>query len=131
MIEFILPQTNGEWLAWISAVYLIVNGLLKMLFTGQWINFKKIRIIDDNGHGMATLRGPLGGGNLGLGMAVLILHPQPLLYIAIGGMFAFTVIGRLFSIIMDRTYSIQNWISLIMEALLGFFALAYAFGLIR
>lgn len=131
MIEFILPQTNGEWLAWISAVYLIVNGLLKMLIPGQWTNFKKIQIIDDNGHGMAMLRGPLGGGNLGLGMAVLILHPQPLLYIAVGGMFAFTVIGRFISIIVDRTYSVQNWISLIMEALLGFFALAYAFGLIR
>jgi len=131
MIEFVLPQTNGEWLAWVSAVYLVINGLLKMLLPGQWINFNKMRIIDDNGHGMAMLRGPLGGGNIGLGLAVLVLHPQPLLYIAIGGMFAFMAIGRFISIIVDRAISIQNWISLIIEALLGFFAVAYAFGLIR
>lgn len=130
MIEFVFPQTNGEWLAWTSAVYLVVNGLLKMLVPGQWANFKNIRIIDDNGHGLAMLRGPLGGGYLGLGIAVLILHPQPLLYIAIGGMFAFMAIGRILSIIVDRSKSIQNWLTVIIEALLGFFALAYAFRLI-
>ncbi|MCP4182676.1 MAG: DUF4345 domain-containing protein [Hyphomicrobiales bacterium] len=130
MIEFVLPQTNGEWLAWISAVYLVVNGLLKMLAPDQWTNFLKIRIIDDNGHGLAMMRGPMGGGNLGLGLAVLILHPQPLLYIAIGGMFAFMAIGRILSIILDQIKSTQIWISLIIEALLGFFTLAYAFGLI-
>ena len=130
MIEFILPQTNGEWLAWSSAVYLIVNGLLKMAFPDRWTNFKQIRIIDENGHGLTMLRGPLGGANLGLGLAVMILHPQPLLYIAIGGMFAFIAIGRILSIIVDQAKSLQNWISVIIEAMLAFFTLAYAFNLI-
>jgi len=130
MIEFVLPQTNGEWLAWVSAVYLVFTGLIKLVIPGQWINFKKIRFREDNGHAMALLRGPMGGGNLGLGLAVMILHPQPLLYIAIGGMFAFMAIGRFISIIADRARSLQNWISFLIEGFLGFFPLAYALGLI-
>jgi hypothetical protein len=130
MIEFVWPLTNGEWLAWISAFYLVINGMLKLLIPRWWLNFFRMRIISDNPQAVALMRGPMGGGNVGLGIAVLILHPQPLLYLALGSMFVFMAIGRLISIMIDKGNVVKNWIVLVIEGAMGFFPLAYAFGLI-
>ncbi len=130
MIEFVWPQTGGEWLAWLSALYLIVTGLWKLFFPRWWMRYFKIRINPDNPQLMAWMRGPMGGGNIGFGLAVLILHPQPLLYLALGSMLGFMAVGRLISIVIDKGSNVKNWILLVFEAIAGFFPLAYAFGLI-
>ncbi len=130
MIEFVWPQTNGEWLAWLSAFYLIITGLSKFFFPRWWLRYFDMRITPDNPQMMAWMRGPMGGGNIGFGSAVMILHPQPLLYLALGSMFLFMAIGRLASLVIDKGYNLKNWGILVIEAMMGFLPLAYAFGLI-
>jgi len=130
MIEFVWPQTDGEWLAWSSALIMVLSGLWILFAPRRWMDFVGLRTATNHPEAVAQMRGPLGGGRIGLGLAILILHPQPLLYLALGSAWFFTSLGRLISIFADKGHTKYNWISLIIEGILAFFAFAYAFGLI-
>ncbi|MCF6320438.1 MAG: DUF4345 family protein [Rhizobiaceae bacterium] len=130
MIEFVWPQTNGEWLAWSSALYLVISGIWTFVAPRRWLSFVGHQAATNHPELLAQLRGPLGGGRIGLGLAVLVLHPQPLLYLALGSMLFFAAIGRLTSIVVDKASTKYNWIALIIDALLAFFPFAYALGYI-
>jgi hypothetical protein len=79
---------------------------------------------------IGLMRGPLAGGNIGLGLAVIALHPQPLLYLGLAAMLLFRATARLVSIVFDGGNRRYGWLALIIEGLLGLFSLAYAFGII-
>lgn len=121
MIEFVWPQSNGEWLAWISALSLVIFGLWMLFAPARWLASSQVSL---------QMRGPIGGGSFGLGIAVMVLHPQPLLYLALGSTLLFTAIGRMVWMAMGNGRSKSSWIFLIIEGILAFFSLGYALGLI-
>jgi hypothetical protein len=141
MIEFVWPQTTGEWLAWVSAFYLLSFGVVLLLAPRQWLATFQTRFGLNDTSAMQTSPAPalasaslmraMGGGNFGLALAVMALHPQPLLYLALAATFVFRVVGRVLSVLIDKARSRTHWIILVVEAILGYFALGYAFGLIR
>ncbi len=130
MIEFVWPQTNGEWWAWSSALYLVLSGIWLLVAPRWWLSIVGLQTATNHPETLAQLRGPLGGGRIGLGLAVLMLHPQPLLYLALGSMYIFSALGRLLSIIVDKGNTKYNWIALIFDALLAYSPIAYALGYI-
>ena len=143
MIEFVWPQTTGEWLAWVSALYLLLFGVVLLLAPRQWLaTFQMWFGLNDTASmqtspvpplapASASLMRAMGGGNFGLALAVMALHPQPLLYLALAATFVFRVVGRVLAVLIDKARSRAHWIILVSEAILGYFALGYAFGLIR
>ena len=140
MIEFVWPQTTGEWLAWMSALYMLLFGAVMLLAPRQWLaRLQNWFGLGDRGDTTspqtsnvpASLMRAMGGGNFGLALAVMALHPQPLLYLALAATFVFRVVGRVLAVLIDKARSRGHWIILIVEAILGYFALGYAFGLIR
>lgn len=128
MLEFVWPQTNGEWLAWISALTLVITGLLLFIMPGRWLLLMQVNDVDIRRRLAAEIRSGVGGINLGLGVGAMLLHPQPLLYLGIGSALLFMAVGRLISIFTD----LKNWkIHLMLfagQSLLAFFPLAYAVG---
>ena len=58
------------------------------------------------------------------------LHPQPILYLALGAVLLFTAAGRLISMIFDRGFTRYNGINLIFELVMSIPPLAYALGFI-
>ena len=133
MLEYVWPQTNGEWLAWTSACLMLVFGLWMFLIPRWWLTF--VGLAPDSQYQdapqiLTAMRGTIAGGNIGLGLAVLILHPQPLLYIALGSTMLFRAIGRIVSMAIDQADSKINLIAWIFEGLMAFFPLADVFGLI-
>ena len=103
-------------------------GFWALIVPRLWLKLLKLRTYEQHPEAVAEIRGPLGGMNLGLGLAVLVLHPQPLLYLALGSALLFMAIGRLLSIFIDGGHTKQNWGSLVFELVMAFFPLAYVFG---
>ena len=95
-----------------------------------WMKTINLRTSEDHPEAVAEMRGPVGGLNFGLGLAVLVLHPQPLLYLALGSALLFMALGRLLSIIVDRGNTAHNWTSLAFETVMAVLPLAYALGFV-
>ena len=129
MIEFVLPRSAGEWMAWSGAVYLVLGGLFRFLVPFLWVRYRNVRIMEGDSAIKSALRGPLGAGNLGLGLAVMLLHPQPLLYLALGAMFMFMAGGRLLSFVLDGGISGKSVLIFLIEGMFAAFCLFYAFGI--
>ncbi len=133
MIEFVWPQTNGEWLAWVSAVYLLLAGCLMLLvprlLTG-WL-YPQHDLVEMKNQVNSLIRGPMAGSYIGLSIAVLLLHPQPLLYLALGSAFLFSAFGRFISIFADNRSNLKSWMMVIVDGFFAFSPLAYALGYIR
>ena len=130
MIEFVWPQTLGEWLAWLSALSTMLFGLWAMVMPRLWLKLLNLRTVEGRPEAVAEMRGPLGGMNFGLGLAVILLHPQPLLYLGLGSALLFMAIGRLVSVFVDKGSAAQNWYSLLFELVMAAFPLLYVFGVI-
>ena len=129
MIEFVWPQTTGEWLAWISALYLLLSGLMMFVVPGRLLSLAMGQNSIADSTRVALMRGPLAGGYFGLGLAVLVLHPQPLLYLGLGSTLLFGAIARVASNLIDGANSRFNWSIIFVEGLLAYFAIGYALGL--
>ena len=135
MIELVLPQSLGEWLAWCGALYLIIGGVW-LLFVPDGKSAELTTAIGgvDCGVECNPARGPNGApvaaGNIGLAITVMLLHPQPLLYLALGGFLSFRIIGRLVFAFFGNGNSGYNWMFIIMEGLLTYFCAGHALGLI-
>lgn len=127
--SFPWPTTNGEWAAWASAVVTLVFGLI-LLFAPR-VAFKVLRLQtrEDKPHAIAAARGTMAGFYLGVGICSVLLA-QPLLYMALGFSWLFTVFGRLISMLSDGGNRLSNWIALVVEIVLAALPLAFAFGFI-
>src|SRR5690606_9866511 len=82
-LAFPWPYTEGEWLAWTSALVTVVLGLVAMLAPRL-----RLREIGQHPEALAESRGQLGGFYVGIGVAA-ILFAQPFVYMALG--FGWTV----------------------------------------
>ena len=128
MIEFYLPQSSGEWWAWSVALIMLGFGVWMLVMPRWWMGFMGLRTSEKRPEAVAEMRGVIAGAYIGLALVVLALHPQPILYLALGAVLLFTAIGRLISMAIDRGFTRYNGISLIFELLMAIPPLAYALG---
>jgi cytochrome c biogenesis protein CcdA len=124
-VDFYWPSTNGEWLAWASALMTIFFGLT-CLFAPR-LTFRLLRLQTHQNHpeALSESRATMAGFYLGLGLCCILLAQSPL-WIALGVSWGFTAFGRLISMLSDDGNTLFNWISVAMEAALALMPLAYA-----
>ena len=129
-MEFALPwpTSQGEWLAWSSAVVTVLLGLF--LFLAPVLAFRILRLQakPEKPAAIAEGRGRMSGFYLGVGLCCLLLGPQPFLYMALGFSWLFTAFGRLLSMMSDGANTPFNWVSIVVELALAALPLAFAFG---
>jgi len=123
---FSWPFTQGEWLAWVSAVVTILLGLVALAAPRARLRLRDAEGVAD---AAAEARGQLGGFYIGIGVAA-IMFAQPLVYTALGFAWALAAFGRLLSMIVDRSRTLGNSAYLGLCILLAALPLGYAFGLI-
>lgn len=129
MIEFTLPYSTGEWLAFLTALATVLIGLCLMLFPRPMMHWLGLAPRPSSNNGVSEVRGPFGGMWVGFGLAALVLA-QPLVYLALGAAFAFAVVGRLYSFVIDRTFNIHCVVATFFEVLSAFFPIAYGLQII-
>ncbi len=133
MIEFYPPVSTGEWAQVIGAALTVLTGLFLLLLPGLFLQLTT-GVVGSWGESVdrrakIAVRAHLSGLLLGLGIAVLLLQ-QPLLYLALGISWGFAALSQIISMLVDRNYSISNFVLLIIKssiaavlvlAVLGFF----------
>ncbi|NOZ50154.1 MAG: hypothetical protein GXP37_08930 [Chloroflexi bacterium] len=72
----------------------------------------------DGARGMTETRAVFGGVMMGLGGAALLFGTHEV-YMMLGFMYLGTAIARLVAMVVDRSFSQNNFFSLFLEALLG------------
>lgn len=126
-MEFYLPSSTGEWLAWASALVTVVIGLAFLVAPRPALRLLRLVPHPDHPHAVAQGRATLAGFYLGVGITA-ILFAQPFLWMALGAGWAFTALGRLISILVDRGFTPHNGGLLVVEIALAVLPLAYVFG---
>jgi hypothetical protein len=129
-MEFYLPSSNGEWMAWTSALITTILGLIMFLSPALTLKILRLECAGGRKEGLATIRSTMAGFYLGVGLGCLIFA-QPFLWLVIGAAWGFTLFGRFISIMTDKASSIYNWSFAILEFFLAAGPLLYAFGLVQ
>jgi cytochrome c biogenesis protein CcdA len=127
--EFPWPFTQGEWLAWSSAVVTILFGLIMLFLPRTGLRILRLQTVPDHPEATSEARATMSGFYLGLGISCILLA-QPLLYMALGFSWLFTVFGRVVSMLSDRGNTLYNWISLVIELVLAALPLAFSLGFV-
>ncbi len=128
--EFPWPSTQGEWLAWGSAVVTVAFGIFLLFAPGLAFRLLRLQTTPEHPEAVAEARGTMSGFYLGLGVCCLLLA-QPLLYFALGASWLFSAFGRIVSMMSDRGNTLYNWVSLAIEAVLAALPLGYFFGFMQ
>lgn len=123
------PFSQGEWLAWSSAVITVLFGLILFFAPGLSLRLLRLQTTPDHPEALSEARATMSGFYLGLGLCC-ILFAQPMLYIALGVSWALTVFGRIVSMMSDKGNTLYNWVSVAVEIVLAALPLAFAFGLV-
>ena len=132
MIEIAFPDDGLERLAFLTAVVTMVLGLALMIVPRRFAHFLGLQPTAGTNNGVSEIRGPFGGMMMGFGLACIILA-QPFTYFALGLAFLGAVLGRLITIVFDRTFNAHCLIATAIELLGAYFTLNFAlqaFGLI-
>lgn len=127
MIDFYAPQTTGEWLAFTSAAITVLFGIFCLLFPRTTLAVLRLRTLEENPEAVAESRATMAGFYLGVGI-VAILFSQPFLWMALGAGWAFTALGRLASMVLDRGFTSFNALSLLIELSLAAGPLLHVLG---
>ncbi|SFT41161.1 DUF4345 family protein [Mesorhizobium sp. YR577] len=130
-MEFALPWpvTQGEWLAWSSAVVTVLFGLLLLFGPRLSLRILRLQTVENHPEAVSEARATMSGFYLGVGLCCILLA-QPLLYMALGFSWLFTVFGRIISMLSDQGNGVYNWVWLIVALVLAALPLAFAFGFI-
>jgi Domain of unknown function (DUF4345) len=123
------PTTNGEWLAWSSAVITVLFGLLMFFAPRITLRILRLQTTETHPEALSEARATMGGFYLGAGLCALLLA-QPLVYMTLGACWLFTAFGRMVSMMSDSGNTIYNWASLILELALATLPLVFALGLL-
>lgn len=124
------PMSQGEWLAWSSAVVTVLFGLALLFVPRISLRVLRLQPIEARPEAVAEARATMAGFYLGLGLCCILLA-QPLLYMALGFSWAFTAFGRMISMLSDGGNKLYNWVWLIVALVLAALPLAVAFGLVE
>ena len=123
------PMSQGEWLAWWSALVTLAFGLMLFFAPATSLRILHLQTQPERPHAIAQARATMAGFYLGTGLACLLLA-QPFLYVALGLSWALTAFGRVVSMLSDGGNRLYNWVALGVEILLAAGALLFAFGFI-
>ena len=127
MIEFYWPTTQGEWLAWSSALVTILFGLMLLFAPRLSLRILRLQTLPDHPEAVSEARATMAGFYLGVGICAM-LFAQPLVYLALGGGWAFTAFGRIISMMSDRGVTFYDLVSVVIEVLLAAGPLLYGLG---
>ena len=130
MLTLIPPQTPGEWLAWTSAIITIIFGLICFFAPRTTYRILRLHTAEGVPEALSESRATMAGFYLGTGL-LAILFQQPFVWLVLGAGWAFTALGRLLSIVLDRGNTSFNWGSLVFELALAVAPLAFALGYVR
>lgn len=123
------PFSQGEWLAWSSAVATVVFGLCALFTPRLALKALRLETRPEHPEAVSQARATLSGFWLGVGICCILLA-QPLLYMALGVSWALTAFGRIVSMMSDGGNTPYNWVWLLLEVVLAALPLVFAFGLI-
>ncbi|MCY0151307.1 DUF4345 family protein [Hoeflea alexandrii] len=126
-MEFYWPTTQGEWLAWSSALVTILFGLMLLFAPRLSLRILRLQTLPDHPEAVSEARATMAGFYLGVGLCAM-LFAQPLIYLAIGAGWAFTAFGRIISMMSDRGVTFFNLASVVIEILLAAAPLLYGLG---
>lgn len=129
-MELYWPASNGEWLAWGSAAVTLLLGLWGMFAPRLMLRAMRLQTLPERDSALAEVRASYGGFRIGIGLVCLLLHPQPLLYLALGAAWVATAFGRLISMLSDKGMTALNWLVILFEIAMAAAALAYAIGFV-
>lgn len=127
-MELYWPATNGEWLAWGSAAVTLALGFFGMFAPRIMLKVMRLQLLPERESALAEIRASYGGFRIGMGLSCMLLHPQPLLYLALGAAWLATAFGRLVSMLSDKGMTALNWLFIAFELAMAGAALAYALG---
>ncbi len=127
MIEFYWPTTQGEWVAWSSALVTILFGLFLLFAPRLSLRILRLQTAEGYPEALSEARGTMAGFYLGVGICAM-LFAQPLIYLALGAGWAFTAFGRIISMMSDRGVTLFNLASVVIEILLAAGPLLYGLG---
>ncbi|PYE87975.1 DUF4345 family protein [Phyllobacterium leguminum] len=128
-MEFYWPASDGEWLAWVSALLTVLFGLVLFLAPGLSMKLLRLSPLNERPEAFASIRATMAGFHIGLGLSCLIFA-QPFLWLALGAAWGFSLFGRLISMMSDKGNTLYNWIAALIEFLLAAAPLLFAFGFI-
>lgn len=123
------PYSQGEWLAWSSAVVTVLLGLVALFAPVTTLRVMRLETRPDHPEAVGEARATMSGFWLGVGLACILLA-QPLVYVALGLSWALTAFGRLISMMSDGGNTPYNWAFLVAEIVLALPPLLFAFGMI-
>lgn len=129
MVEFYMPTSLGEWLAFSSAIVTIIFGILLLVWPKWSLNLLRLQTFPDVPSALSESRATMAGFYLGVGFCCILLG-QPLLYLALGVSWVITATGRLISMVLDQGNTRYNWLSWPIEAVMGILPLLYALNMI-
>lgn len=129
MIEFYWPASQGEWMAWISALITVGFGLLCLFAPRLSLQILRLQTLPDHPEAVSEARATMAGFYLGVGICAM-LFAQPLIYLALGAGWAFTAFGRTISMMSDRGATLFNFVSVAIEIVLALLPLGYGLGMI-
>lgn len=128
-MEFYLPASNGEWLAWLTALITLFFGVILLFAPRLSLKVLRLNAPDLSSAGLSSVRALIAGPYIGMGLACL-LFAQPFLWLALACVWASVLFGRLLSILTDKGSSLYNIIAVSVEFLLMAAPMAYVFGLV-
>lgn len=124
------PTTNGEWLAWASAAFTILFGLILMFAPGLSLRLMRLRTTEAHPEAVAAARSTMAGFYLGAGLCALLLA-QPLIYMTLGVCWLLSAFGRIVSMLSDRGNTVYNWAWVVVELIAGALPLGFSLGLLN
>lgn len=129
-MEFYLPATTGERLAWSAAVVTALAGVVMLFAPGITMKLLRLQPINARPEAFSSIRAVLAGPYLGVGLGCLIFA-QPFLWVVLGAVWGFALFGRFISMMSDKGATFYNIIAAVVEFALAAGALLYAFGFIN
>ncbi|MCV9909512.1 DUF4345 domain-containing protein [Brucella sp. HL-2] len=129
-MEFYLPATTGEWLAWSAAVVTAFAGIVMLFAPGITMKLMRLQPINARPEAYSSIRAVLAGPYLGIGLGCLIFA-QPFLWVVLGAAWGFALFGRFISMMSDKGATFYNVVAAVIEFALAAGPLLYAFGFIR
>ncbi|ANL73955.1 hypothetical protein AMC83_CH04035 [Rhizobium phaseoli] len=129
-MEFEFPTEFGEQLAFGAAAFTAFAGFVIMFAPGLAMRVFGLAPRGERPEGFSELRS-MGGFYLGLGLAAVVLSPQPLIYTAFGAAFAMAAFARIVSILSDKGSTYLNYLLLVVQAIIAALPLLYVFGFLQ
>lgn len=129
-MEFVLPETNADWLPFIAGAVTMLVGLVGLFAPRALLRLLKLQPLPVRPEAVAEARSTIGGFYIGTGLMTVLQFSQPFIQIMIGGAWALAAFGRLVSILSDRGGTVFNVAVLVLQLALAAMPLASAFGLV-